>query len=53
MVGTETLRKRLMDVLETSMAGSLNGITNAVQLELEEANYQFKVREPMMSRCRV
>ncbi len=43
MVGTDTLRRRLMDVLETSMAGSLNGITNAVQLELEEANYQFKV----------
>jgi hypothetical protein len=32
-----------MDVLETSMSGSLNGITNAVQLEMEEANYQFKV----------
>ncbi len=45
MVGTDTLRRRLMDVLETSMAGSLNGITNAVQLELEEANYQFKVSD--------
>lgn len=43
MVGTGTLRRRLMDVLETSMAGSLHGITNAVGLELEEANYQFKV----------
>lgn len=43
MVGTDTLRRRLMEVLETSMAGSLNGITNAVQLELEEASYQFKV----------
>lgn len=43
MVGTDTLRKRLMDVLETSMAGSLHGITNAVQLEMEEASYQFKV----------
>ena len=43
MVGTDTLRRRLMDVLETSMAGSLHGITNAVQLELEEASYQFKV----------
>jgi GTP-binding protein EngB required for normal cell division len=43
MVGTDTLRRRLMDVLETSMSGSLNGITNAVQLEMEEANYQFKV----------
>jgi len=37
------LRRRLMDVLETSMAASLHGITNAVQLELEEASYQFKV----------
>jgi len=44
MVGTETLRKRLMDVLESSMASSLHGITNAVQLELEEAQYQFKVQ---------
>jgi hypothetical protein len=43
LVGTDTLRRRLMDVLETSMSGSLNGITNAVQLELEEASYQFKV----------
>ncbi|KAK8865781.1 hypothetical protein IAR55_000928 [Kwoniella newhampshirensis] len=44
MVGTDTLRRRLMDVLETSMASSLHGITNAVQLELEEASYQFKVQ---------
>ncbi|KAK4684136.1 hypothetical protein P7C73_g6065, partial [Tremellales sp. Uapishka_1] len=44
LVGTDTLRRRLMDVLETSMAGSLHGITNAVQLELEEASYQFKVQ---------
>jgi len=44
MVRTSTLRRRLMDVLETSMAGSLHGITNAVQLELEEASYQFKVQ---------
>ncbi|WRT64049.1 uncharacterized protein IL334_000977 [Kwoniella shivajii] len=44
MVGTDTLRRRLMDVLETSMASSLNGITNAVQIELEEASYQFKVQ---------
>ena len=43
MVGTDTLRRRLMDVLESSMASSLHGITNAVQLELEEAQYQFKV----------
>ena len=44
MVGTEMLRRRLMDVLESSMASSLHGITNAVQLELEEAQYQFKVQ---------
>jgi GTP-binding protein EngB required for normal cell division len=43
LTGTDTLRRRLMDVLETSMASSLHGITNAVQLELEEASYQFKV----------
>lgn len=44
LTGTDTLRRRLMDVLETSMAGSLHGITNAVELELEEAAYQFKVQ---------
>ena len=44
MVGSDTLRKRLMEVLESSMASSLHGITNAVQLELEEAEYQFKVQ---------
>ncbi|KAJ9102952.1 hypothetical protein QFC19_004508 [Naganishia cerealis] len=44
MVGTDTLRKRLMAVLETSMSANLSGITNAVQLELEEASYQFKVQ---------
>lgn len=44
LVGTDTLRKRLMAVLETSMASSLYSITNAVQLELEQATYQFKVQ---------
>lgn len=44
MLGTDTLRRRLMEVLESSMASSLHGITNAVQLELEEATYQFKVQ---------
>lgn len=43
MIGTGTLRKRLMEVLESSMASSLHGITNAVQLELEDATYRFKV----------
>lgn len=44
LVGTDTLKRRLMDVLESSMASSLHGITNAVQLELEDATYQFKVQ---------
>ncbi|KAG9017481.1 dynamin-like GTPase mgm1 [Tulasnella sp. 427] len=44
MVGTGTLRRRLMEVLEARMSSSLHGITNAVQLELEEASYQFKVQ---------
>jgi len=44
MVGTDMLRRRLIDVLESSMASSLHGITNAVQLELEETQYQFKVQ---------
>jgi hypothetical protein len=44
MVGTETLKKRLEEVLESSMASSLHGITNSVQLQLEEAQYQFKVQ---------
>ncbi|KAG9056063.1 dynamin-like GTPase mgm1 [Serendipita sp. 407] len=43
LVGTDTLRGRLMQVLESSMAGSLHRIRNDVQLELEEASYQFKV----------
>ena len=44
IVGTDMLRRRLMDVLESFMASSLHGITNAVQLELEETQYQFKVQ---------
>ncbi|PWN48515.1 hypothetical protein IE53DRAFT_389281 [Violaceomyces palustris] len=44
MVGTDTLRRRLMSVLEESMGSSLHGIVNAVQIELEEASYQFKVQ---------
>jgi dynamin-like GTPase MGM1, mitochondrial len=43
LVGTDVLQTRLMEVLEGSMASSLHGITNNVQLELEEATYQFKV----------
>ncbi|CBQ73303.1 probable MGM1-Mitochondrial GTPase related to dynamin [Sporisorium reilianum SRZ2] len=44
MTGTDTLRRRLMSVLEESMGASLHGIANAVQVELEEASYQFKVQ---------
>ncbi|KAG9288312.1 hypothetical protein G9A89_021343 [Geosiphon pyriformis] len=42
-VGTATLRRKLMEVLEESMAKSLFSIVGAVQTELEEARYQFKV----------
>lgn len=44
LIGLPTLRRRLMEVLESSMASSLHGISNAAQLELEEATYQFKVQ---------
>ncbi|ORX52459.1 hypothetical protein DM01DRAFT_1288826 [Hesseltinella vesiculosa] len=43
-VGTGTLRQKLMHVLEQSMGRSLYGIVDAVQLELEETRYQFKVQ---------
>ncbi|KAI8988664.1 P-loop containing nucleoside triphosphate hydrolase protein, partial [Pilobolus umbonatus] len=42
-VGTVTLRHKLMNVLEQSMGKSLYSIVDAVQRELEEAKYQFKV----------
>lgn len=44
MVGTSTLQRRLMSVLEESMGSSLHGIANAVQRECEEVSYQFKVQ---------
>ncbi|KAM0747082.1 hypothetical protein T439DRAFT_306023 [Meredithblackwellia eburnea MCA 4105] len=44
LVGTETLKSRLMRVLEDSMASSLHTISNAVALDLEETSYQFKVQ---------
>ncbi len=44
MVGLDTLKKRLEEVLESSMASSIHGITNSVQLQLEEVQYQFKVQ---------
>jgi len=43
-VGTATLRRKLMNVLEQSMGRSLYSIVDAVQKELEEARYQFKVQ---------
>ncbi|KAG1569207.1 hypothetical protein G6F50_006590 [Rhizopus delemar] len=43
-VGTSTLRHKLMNVLEQSMGKSLYSIVDAVQRELEEAKYQFKVQ---------
>lgn len=43
-VTTDLLKKRLMHVLEESMANSLHTISNNVALELEEARYQFKVQ---------
>lgn len=43
-VGTSTLKKRLMTVLESAMSSSLTTISDAVQNELEEASYQFKVQ---------
>ena len=44
LVGTGTLKRRLMQVLEESMANSLHTISNAVAIELEESSYQFKVQ---------
>ena len=44
MIGTTTLRKRLMHVLENTMANSLTGTSQAIEQELEEASYEFKVQ---------
>ena len=43
-VGTTTLRKKLMHVLEQTMASSLAGTRDAIIQELEEATYEFKVQ---------
>lgn len=43
-VGTSTLRKKLMHVLEQTMASSLAGTRDAIIQELEEATYEFKVQ---------
>jgi replication fork clamp-binding protein CrfC len=43
-VGTTTLRKKLMHVLEQTMSSSLQTTTDAIKQELEEATYEFKVQ---------
>ncbi|KAI1746264.1 mitochondrial dynamin GTPase [Xylaria scruposa] len=43
-VGTSTLRKKLMHVLEQTMSGSLQSTSDAIRQELEEATYEFKVQ---------
>lgn len=44
MVGTLSLRKKLMMVLEKTMSSSLQGTSDAIHQELEEATYEFKVK---------
>ncbi|EUC31366.1 hypothetical protein COCVIDRAFT_27188 [Bipolaris victoriae FI3] len=43
-VGTQNLKKKLMHVLEQTMAGSLKTTSEAIQRELEEARYEYKVQ---------
>lgn len=43
-VGTTSLRKKLMTVLEQTMSSSLQGTSDAIRQELEEAAYEFKVQ---------
>ncbi|KAI9879858.1 MAG: dynamin-like GTPase mgm1 [Pleopsidium flavum] len=43
-VGTSNLRKKLMHVLEHTMAASLQSTSDAIHQELEEATYEFKVQ---------
>lgn len=43
-VGTQNLRKKLMTVLEQTMALSLQSTSDAIHQELEEATYEFKVQ---------
>ena len=43
-IGTPTLRKKLMHVLEQTMASSLVTTRDAIVQELEEATYEFKVQ---------
>jgi len=43
-VGTSNLRKKLMHVLEQTMASSLKSTSEAIHQELAEATYEFKVQ---------
>jgi GTP-binding protein EngB required for normal cell division len=43
-VGTPNLRKKLMHVLEQTMAASLKSTSEAIHQELQEATYEFKVQ---------
>ena len=43
-VGTKNLKKKLMHVLEQTMAASLKTTSEAIQRELAEASYEFKVQ---------
>ncbi|KAF2453131.1 mitochondrial dynamin GTPase [Lineolata rhizophorae] len=43
-VGTTNLRKKLMYVLESTMAASLKTTSEAIQRELAETTYEFKVQ---------
>jgi GTP-binding protein EngB required for normal cell division len=43
-VGTQNLKKKLMQVLEQTMASSLKTTSEAIQRELEDARYEYKVQ---------
>lgn len=43
-VGTTNLRQKLIKVLETTMANSLSGTSEAIRQELAETSYEFKVQ---------
>ncbi|RKP11808.1 P-loop containing nucleoside triphosphate hydrolase protein [Piptocephalis cylindrospora] len=43
-LGTGTLRRKLTEVLEEYMGRNLDGIVDAVQGELDESRYQYKVQ---------
>lgn len=43
-VGTKNLKKKLMHVLEQTMASSLKTTSQAIQRELAEATYEYKVQ---------